>query len=284
MPNPLVAVCIPTFEPDPAHLREAIDSVLAQTVSDWELLIHDDASSGDIAAMVRPYLTDARIRFVRSEKRLGIGGNWNAAAAATSAPLIAYLFQDDTWHPAYVERALRALEEHPSAGMVALQHSYTCEMPDAPVRLYDEVKNLRDHLFRHGSTNGAAFLREWIARELHPNIVGEPSFVVIQRQLLERIGGWNTRMHQCLDSDGWTRMLPLTDIAMVPDDSGVFRVHEDGASARNRRDGRGLTDRLRILWRLSIDGPPSLRLSAIRSLCTALPKSAWRFMQRCIGH
>src|SRR5262245_42416416 len=98
---PTISVCLPTHGPNPAHLRAAIDSVRAQTFTDWELIIHDASDGTAVEEIVAPHLGDPRIRFHRSSTRLGIGGNWNACIRMGSAPLVAFLFQDDLWHPDY---------------------------------------------------------------------------------------------------------------------------------------------------------------------------------------
>src|SRR3989339_1808239 len=78
MDTPLYSVLMPPYEPHPQQLAEALDSLLAQTEPRWSLLIHDDASKKNVKSMIAHYLEDPRITFARSEKNLGIGGNWNA--------------------------------------------------------------------------------------------------------------------------------------------------------------------------------------------------------------
>lgn len=280
MATPNVSVCLPTYEPDSTLLHEAVHSVLAQTEADWELLMHDDCSAADVHGTMEVFLSDPRVRFVRTTQHLGIGGNWNAAARMGSAPVIAYLFQDDRWHPRYLARALEAMERHPTAGIVALQHRYDIATHDETSDAYRALEALRADAFRKGFSDGTTFLRAWLRKGLHPNVVGEPDFIVIKRDVLERAGWWDESMRQCLDIDGIARMLLLTDIAFVTDESGTFRVHSNAASAQNYRDRRGMFDRIQVLLRSAMRGPLSVRFSALLGMLKALPGMAGKMIRR----
>lgn len=282
MATPKVSVCIPTYEPDSGLLHEAIRSVLAQTETNWELLVHDDCSKADVRGMIDVFLSDPRVKFIRSPDRLGIGRNWNTTAKATQAPVVAYLFQDDVWHPRYLSRALEAMMKHPSVGLVALQHGYDIRINDETTDLYRKLFGERKLVFKRGFAEGTPFLHDWLRKCLHPNIVGEPDFVVVTRETLERAGWWDERMVQCLDLEGWTRMLQHTDIAFVEEESGSFRVHDAATSARNQREGRGLTERLQTIIRLLLHGKGSVKFSAFLAATAASPTMAWKLLRRVI--
>src|SRR3989338_11597797 len=123
----LVDVLIPTYNPNPAHLREALDSLKSQTFSKWKAFIHDDASEVDVESMVKPYLMDPRFTFEKSKVRLGIGKNWNACIGKTYAPSVAFLFQDDFWNPDYLETAINIFNGNPRAGFISINHEYRIE-------------------------------------------------------------------------------------------------------------------------------------------------------------
>ncbi len=92
----LIAVCMATYEPDPALLRVQLDSLRAQTDTNWVCVISDDASSGPIDVG-----GDGRLTVSRSEHRRGFYGNFERALrlAPAEAELIALCDQDDSWHP-----------------------------------------------------------------------------------------------------------------------------------------------------------------------------------------
>lgn len=280
MSHALVDVLIPTYNPNPQHLTEALTSLQAQTFTDWTALIHDDCSETDVRAIVTPFLTDPRIRFVQSEKRLGIGGNWNTCATLTQAPLVAYLFQDDTWEPTYLAAATKIFETNPTVGFVSLEHTYTMEGAMTTAPLYEEVRKFRSTHVKDGFHKGIELLRWWITQELTPNVVGEPSFVVLRREAMEKTGPFLTDMPQFLDMEYWTRLLLSYDWYFLRGHFGTFRVHASGASALNQEIGQGLFDRLRcfelLLTRLS-SADAHIAVAARQS---ALTKMVTKFRRR----
>lgn len=243
--NPTVDVLIPTYNSDPAHLREALESLRSQTFKDWTAFIHDDCSSVDVGTIVEPFLVDPRFRFRKSEKRLGIGGNWNACVKQTTAPIVAFLFQDDIWSPDYLEQATKILNENPSVGFVSMEHDYHFDNGSPDTGCYSEVAGAKECL-ASGLHRGKEMLRWWLNRELHPNVIGEPSFVVLRRSTLQKAGPFLEDMSQALDMEMWIRMLLISDWYDEQTHSyGSFRVHGNAASARNALEGHGLFDRLR---------------------------------------
>src|SRR4051794_13000868 len=84
-------------------LPAAVESVLSQTSADWELLIIDDGSSDDTPAAARPFLTDRRIRYFRSD-RLGQPRAKNLGIGLSRGACIAFLDADDAWLPTKLEK------------------------------------------------------------------------------------------------------------------------------------------------------------------------------------
>ena len=97
-----------------AHLvARAVESVLAQTESDWELVIVDDGSADALGERLRPYL-GGRVRLLRTEHS-GVSAARNAGIAASSGELVAYLDSDNAWHSTFLARMRAALDEEPRA-------------------------------------------------------------------------------------------------------------------------------------------------------------------------
>ena len=267
-PMPAVSVLIPTYQPNPGFLREALESLRKQSLQDWTALIHDDCSEIDLESMIKPFLADPRFRFERSACRLGIGGNWNACVLRSDAPLVAFLFQDDVWNPDYLQSAVEALTKHPNAGFVSLDHRYESTENMATMPLYQAVRTFRKKNIHSGLHRGKELLQLWIGHELHPNIVGEPSFVVMRRSVMKQAGAFLTDMPQFLDTEYWLRLLTITDWINLDDrEYGMFRVHAGGASAMNQEAGEGLYDRLRCFERLigSLEGESRSAAAAARN-------------------
>ncbi len=274
---PSVRILLPTYEPNPTYLKAAIDGVFHQSWKEWTLLIHDDASQADVRSMVAPYLEDERVTFERSAARMGIGGNWNACLRHSEAPYIQYLFQDDLWYREYLAQSVAALEGNASVGLTCAQHAYKPDNDEACRAFFERAgfRNIevfkRTHL-QGGLHRGREFLRWWMAYGLRPNVVGEPSFVLLRSSLLEKIGSFCEDMPQGLDLDYWLRCLLHADLWYLPEELGLFRVHAHAASMRNDELGAGLFDRLRCFETLLKD--PELRPDAKRAVRSQLRR--WR--------
>ncbi len=112
-----VTVTIPTWNRS-RLVRDAIDSVLSQTFSDWDLVVLDNASTDDTVAMVEAY-ADPRIRLIRHEQNMGLVKNVNSALkAGAESRYTALLMSDDVMYPTNLERKVDFLDRHPEAGMV----------------------------------------------------------------------------------------------------------------------------------------------------------------------
>jgi hypothetical protein len=122
---PLVSVLMPTHAH--AHfIARAIESVLAQTLPLWELIIVDDGSPDDTGASVRPYLNDTRIRYERLTRNVGLGAALNCAMDLAHGALIAYLPSDDIFYAQHLQSLHDCLAGHPQAVLAysGVRHHY----------------------------------------------------------------------------------------------------------------------------------------------------------------
>src|SRR4051794_17710825 len=111
MRSPQVAVLVPVHDQS-AYLPRALDSLLAQQVTDWEAVVLDDGSPDPAAvAGVLAGVPDDRIRGVRWSANQGLGATLNAGLDATAAPVLAYLPADDVWFADHLSRLLEVLAD-----------------------------------------------------------------------------------------------------------------------------------------------------------------------------
>src|SRR5512134_2699028 len=108
-PTPTVSVCIPTYR-GAAHVAAAIESVLRQSFTDFELIISDD-NSPDATVEIAAGYKDARIRLLRNPRNLGAEGNWNRCLAAARGRYFKLLPQDDVLVADCLERQVAVLEQ-----------------------------------------------------------------------------------------------------------------------------------------------------------------------------
>jgi len=276
-----IDVLIPTYRPKEAHLTEAIKSLHEQSFTNWQALIHDDhTDDSEAESIVQPFLSDKRVKFERSSHRLGIGGNWNACVAKTQSEFVAFLFQDDLWEPHYLESAVKILQSNPSVGFVSMEHTYLPEGGQSLGPIYGSVVDFRKKNVTPGLHRGKDILRFWADQKLTPNFIGEPSFVVIRREMLNRAGKFLEDMPQFLDSEMWLRLLQHTDWFNLTGNYGAFRVHPEAASARNEANGAGITDRLRCFDRLISSLSGDDRKHATQARNAAIGGMVRKFFQR----
>ena len=213
---PRVAVIVPGF--GVAHvLGEALASLQAQSLTEWECVVIDDGAPDDVAAAVAPFLADKRIRFIATGN-YGVSAARNTAIAATTAPLIALLDGDDRFRPDYLAAMAALLEGDPAIGLA------TCN-----ALLFGALPRERLCFTRpQGSSDG---VRGSLADVL------DRSFSVYIGTTFRRVdfaaaGGFDPNMSHAEDLDLWVRLLELGGSAWYVDCVlGDYRVRPHSASA-----------------------------------------------------
>lgn len=109
--SPRISFAIPYYD-NRRYLAEAIDSVRAQTVEDWHLMVVDDCGPEPAEDLVAA-IGDARITYVRNQTNLGLSGNWNECVRRATGPWVTLVHGDDRLLPTYAERVLADAEERP---------------------------------------------------------------------------------------------------------------------------------------------------------------------------
>ncbi len=112
---PKVSVVIPTY--NRGHtVCEAIESVLAQTFGDFEVIVVDDGSADDSAEKIAA-IRDSRVRYIR-QSNAGVSAARNRGVAEARGEIISFLDSDDLWKPEKLTHEVRFLEEHPEVPAV----------------------------------------------------------------------------------------------------------------------------------------------------------------------
>jgi glycosyltransferase involved in cell wall biosynthesis len=119
MPKPLVTVLMPVYNAE-RFLSEAIDSILNQTLTNFEFLIIDDGSSDSSLQIIRSY-NDPRIRLIQNEKNMGISATLNKGINLASADLIARMDADDISYPERLQKQYDYLSSHPDCALLSTQ-------------------------------------------------------------------------------------------------------------------------------------------------------------------
>lgn len=107
----LVSIIMPSYN-TAKYIAETVQSVLAQTYQNWELIIVDDCSTDDTDEVVKPFLSDSRIRYLKNEKNSGAAVSRNRALREAKGKWIAFLDSDDLWMPEKLEKQIAFMEEN----------------------------------------------------------------------------------------------------------------------------------------------------------------------------
>lgn len=108
------SVLIPSYKPQ--YLREAVESVVNQTYTDWELIVVDDCSPSDLHAIVAPFLQDQRVHYYRNEKNCGavnLVDNWNICLGHCTGDYVINIGDDDRLLPCCLEEYRKLIDRHP---------------------------------------------------------------------------------------------------------------------------------------------------------------------------
>ncbi len=116
----LISIIMPTYNCG-RFIRESIDSVFAQSYTNWELLIVDDCSTDNTAEMVANF-NDPRIHYLRNEQNLGAALTRNKALREAKGRYVAFLDSDDLWLPEKLEKQINFMEQN---GYAFTYHEYT---------------------------------------------------------------------------------------------------------------------------------------------------------------
>ena len=115
---PKISVLMPVYKTKEEYLRQAIESVLAQTFTDFEFLILDDCPEDDREKIVKSY-ADKRIKYFKNEKNLGISEARNKLVTLAKGEYLAIVDHDDISLPARFEKEAAYLDAHPEVGVVS---------------------------------------------------------------------------------------------------------------------------------------------------------------------
>ena len=238
MRTPLVSVLIPVFNGEP-FLAECLESILAQDLGDYEVLISDDGSTDGSAAVIQRYAArDSRIRWWRNPRNLGIGGNFNAGLKAARGEFLKYVLQDDKLlDPSALRRMVAPMEKDASVSLVGL----ASHLIDSRSRLLE----VRNRFRRSGVRDGKRIIIYCL--EHNGNLIGEPSLVLFRKSQSAR--GFDEQLVQLLDLEMWFYLLEQGRFAYLAEPLCAFRQHPAQLTEVNRRSGASAEEDLLLLER-----------------------------------
>jgi len=208
--QPKVSVIIPTYN-RAAFIGKAIESVLNQTFSDFELIVVDDGSTDETEAIASRFLYDRRFFYLPQDNR-GRSFARNRALAFARGAYIAFLDSDDTYLPEKLAQQVAYLDSHADVDMV-----YT-----SAVCIDQHGRELKN---QHYVAKDEGLIYELVAF-FQPLTITLPT-VMVRRTVLERLGGFDVAMERFEDTDLWRRIAKEHRIGAMPQVTCVLTTHGD---------------------------------------------------------
>lgn len=236
-PAPLVSIVIPAYNAE-ATIGPTLQSVVEQSLTDWELVVFDDGSRDATPTVVASYAElDRRIRLVRGENG-GVAAARNRGLEATDdrSPFVIFLDSDDVWFPHALSTLVGALDAHPSA--VAAHAVARCidpagrALPDDD--LEERMRNRRAYVGRRLVTLGPDEPTTYGA-ELVENWVVTPGTLLLRRDVLVAAGPFDPAVAPADDWDMVLRVSQRGPIHFVGDALLLWRRHPHSLSNTSPR-------------------------------------------------
>lgn len=213
---PIVSIITPIHN-RPAYLKEAIQSVQAQTLKDWELIVVGDGATDETRELVKKFsASDRRIRYVHREHhgKREVGAVRNVGIRVSSGKYIAFLDDDDLFLPEKLACQIDYMEKHPEVGLVySFIEIFSDQDPKRRTRRRPDVKMLE--------TNYPALVEK---------ILIQMATVLVRRRAFEVVGHFNEVLHYADDGEMWRRIARQFPVGAIQKPLAQYRKHGSDAS------------------------------------------------------
>lgn len=204
--NPIVSVLMTAYNRE-NYIAEAIESVIASTFKDWELIIVDDCSTDRSAEIARKYeRQDNRIRVYINEKNIGQFENRNLAASYAKGKYLKYLDSDDIIYPHGIDVMVMGIEKYSDAGMAISIDKFHAHIP-FPIVL--SPQKAFEAFFISGGFPSSG-----------------PSAAIIRKDVFEKIGYFQKPFYVGTDIITWLTLAIKSNILVLPPSLNWYRIHD----------------------------------------------------------
>jgi len=209
--SPRVSVVMSVYNSE-LYLRQAVDSVLNQTYTDFEFIIINDASTDSCETILLEY-RDERIRYTANKQNIGMARSLNCGLEMAQGEYIARTDNDDVCLPGRFTAQVSFLDKHREVGVLGT----AARLIDREGKAFGEVRYPGEH----------GYLR-WILCFFENPII-HPS-VMMRRKLISAFGGYDEKKEPSEDYNLWCRLANVTRLANLPDPYLHIRKHGSNAS------------------------------------------------------
>lgn len=221
MEKPNVSICIPTFN-DATTITATIDSTLAQTYGDFELLIVDGGSTDKTLSIVENY-DDPRVT-LRKVARTSRAQHWTEAVTATTGKYVKLLLPADTLKPACLERQVAAFEMPGNEGVALTATRRTIVDSDGNILM--QSRGLGG---MKGRVTGNDVMRRTVRSGTNP--LGEPAAVLVRGETFRSSMPWNDELDYMIDIDMWITVLQQGSLFAIPETLVTLHIPNEATEA-----------------------------------------------------
>lgn len=213
--KPLVSVILPVYN-GKKFLSEAIESVIAQTYSDWEIIAVNDGSTDASLEILRKYEQQLPSKInVINQENYGISIARNRAIASAKGEYIAFLDCDDLWLPNKLKKQVDFLDSNSEIGLLYSD----CYVLDSNSNMKEDIYSLRTKP-RKGNIFHILLYNNFIPT----------STVIVRRGVLKEIGLFNPRYKISQDYDLWLRIAETYPVDFLNEPLAKYRFRHEGIS------------------------------------------------------
>ena len=224
--TPRVSVVVPSFN-NAGFIEATMDSILAQSFEDFELVVADHSSVDGTWELLQHYRTDPRVRLLRTEAGGGAPRNWERVTAAAGGQLLKLVCGDDIIYPDCLRMQVEAMDANPEVVLVAAQR----DLIDARGAILMSRRGLAGLT---GRVAGRVAARRTVV--VGTNIFGEPACVLIRRKTLQDAGGWDGRHPYVIDEATYVNVLLRGDFFGIDRSLAAFRLSSSQWSVHLARE------------------------------------------------
>lgn len=247
---PTIAVILPVYNRR-ATVSQSIESVLAQTFSDFQLIIIDDGSVDGTDEVIRPYLANPKIRYHRQPNSGRPSLARNTGIALASSPWLAFIDSDDLWLPTKLERQMALVQEAADAGMpldmvLGDYEVVTNGQLSSPSFFADyQVWQLLRRVTELGCKHGFVFSRDGLLQALYRKGFAATQAVLVKRSVVEDCGRFDPELTFAEDNDLWMKVAERGRVGCVHGPVHRYIIH--GENITSVKVDRYFTDTIRVL-------------------------------------
>ncbi|PSF38934.1 hypothetical protein C7H19_02445 [Aphanothece hegewaldii CCALA 016] len=252
---PLISLLIPTFQGE-EFLEETLKSAISQTYPNLEIIVSDDHSTDATLKIAQSYQKKSPHKFeIIVNPQPGMVQNWNYCLKNARGKYIKFLFQDDLLTPNCVEELVKLAEQEESIGLVFAPRNVLMsaenKLEEQTEKIYENAKDI--HRFwsvlkpiQSGQDllNDPNFLEEPI------NKIGEPSTVLIKKDVFNKVGYFDLELQQLVDLEMWIRIMVHYKIGFVDETLSTFRIHLKQQTVKNEQMEKSAIDHRKFTQKL----------------------------------